>query len=1222
MNFTPDQQRVIDTTNKNILVSASAGSGKTAVLVARIMKKICEEQVDIDRLLIVTFTNAAASEMRERIHQALLDRIELDPENDHLHKQLVLLMNAHITTIHSFCLYLLKNHFEQVDMDPGFRMADEGEMKLLKSETLDELLEEAYTEGREEFLEMIEAMTSRKKDEGIKEQILQIYQFAMSYPWPEEWLEESASIYQCEDLNKAEWVQYLIEDIKKTTGDLKEEIRQGIDICLRPEGPYMYEAALQSDVLLLDQVLEATTYEEMSQAVRSASFATLSRKRDESVSEEAKEQVKALRDNVKKAFKEIKEQYFYAEEEAIIQQMHQAGRLVKTMTDFTKEFGKRFSSAKREKALVDFNDLEHFAIDILMDENRQYTEAAKELQEHFVEIMTDEYQDSNMVQEIILNAVSKIPQGGSNLFMVGDVKQGIYRFRLARPELFMEKHDRYSLEEVEDSVRIDLHKNFRSRKNVIKTVNFLFAQLMRKDFGNIQYDETEALFLGAEYQEKEGQDYATELLVLDIPKEKEPLAEQEEYTKVELEARMIAKRIQQFVKEDYVYDKKKQEFRSAGYGDIVILLRTMQGYAEVITEVLKEYDIPTMVTSRTGYFASIEVQTVLNMLAVVDNPKQDIPLAAVLTSPMAGFTSQELAQIKSEFKESSFYEAVESYGESGSIKELQEKVKKFYGMLENIRKQVFYTPIHTLIQMILKETGYYHYVMAMPGGKQRRGNLDMLIEKALSYEQTSYSGLFSFLRYMEQLKKYDVDFGEAASGEDVINSVRIMSIHKSKGLEFPICILAGTYKNFNLQDTRARLCMDFDYGIGMDCYQVQQRVKTPTLFKKVLARKQRQETVAEELRVLYVALTRAEEKLVITSVCEDFQKMLQGYSGIATRKENALSFYGISKSLSYFQWLIQALYRHASMKEIREAAGVSAGTIRDLYEQDMECKVMVSGLEQVMDDTALELLKNQQDREAFSIPIEDVENHKETYERIKEKFAASYPHELHENIRSKVSVSEIKLKALEEEETAEPVENIFETHSKEPYIPEFMRQQVEEAGGTMRGNAYHKFMELTAHRAITGREELEQVKAELIEQGRISEEWVKLLNNKKLLEFYNSDLAKRMRKAYEQGKLWREQPFLMGRDVSEIYQKEGYSEPETILVQGIIDAFFEEEDKLVLVDYKTDRVQNPSELVQRYKAQIVQYANALVSLKNKEIKDAMLYSFCLKQEVKVDISQE
>ncbi|MDE6313258.1 MAG: helicase-exonuclease AddAB subunit AddA [Lachnospiraceae bacterium] len=1220
MNFTPDQQRVIDTAGKNILVSASAGSGKTAVLVARIMKKICQEQVDIDHLLIVTFTNAAAAEMRDRIHEALSEQIEKEPQNHHLQKQLVLLMNAHITTIHSFCLYLLKNHFEQVDLDPGFRMADEGEMKLLKSEILDEMLEEYYGEASEEFLEMIESMTSRKKDEGIKEQILHIYQFAMSYPWPLEWLTESAKMYECEDLDRADWVKYLLEDIKRTMADLMEETRRAIGICQRLEGPYMYESALQSDLLMLQEILNADTYGSMSEVFSSGSFATLARKKDPSVSEEARDLVKSIRDGVKKVWKDMKEQYFYGEKELLEQQMHQAGRLVKTMTEFTKEFCRRFAQAKREKSLVDFNDLEHFAIDILMDDQKEYTQAAKELQEHFVEIMTDEYQDSNMVQEIILNAVSKIPQGGSNLFMVGDVKQGIYRFRLARPELFMEKHDRYILEEVKDSERIDLHKNFRSRKNIIQTVNFLFTQLMRKEFGNIQYDESEALFLGAEYEEKEDQDYATEFLILDTGKDQEPLAEQEEYTKMELEARMIAKRIQTFMQTDYVYDKKKKEFRRVEYGDMVILLRTMQGYAQTIGEVLKEYDIPVLITSRTGYFAAIEVQTVLNMLAVVDNPKQDIPLAAVLTSPMGGFSSKELAQIKSEFKEETFYQAVEGYAKSGSVEELREKTASFYRMLTEIREQVFYTPIHSLIQIILKETGYFHYVMAMPGGKQRRGNLEMLIEKAVAYENTSYSGLFSFLRYMEQLRKYDVDFGEAAMGEDVVNFVRIMSIHKSKGLEFPICFLAGIYKNFNLQDTRARLCMDFDYGIGIDCYHVEQRVKLPTLFKKVLARKQRQETVAEELRVLYVALTRAEEKLVITSVCEDFPEILQGFAGIAVREENALSFHGISKSLSYFQWLIQALYRHSSMEEWREAVGIQCAETVNLYDSDMKCKIEVMGLEQVVDTLALDFAEKKQERENFVLDPADAEKYKDMYQQITDTFSYHYPHELHEKIRSKVSVSELKLAALEEEE--EQMERIFETHSREPYEPEFMREHSQKAGGTARGNAYHKFMELTAHRNIASAKELRQMTEELIRQGKIDREQTDLLNERKLLEFYGSGLAERMRKAYEQGKLWREQPFLMGRDVGEIYPKLGYQEPETILVQGIIDVFFEEDGKLVLVDYKTDQIDKIGDLVQRYQTQIVQYARALESLKNKEIKDAILYSFCFNEEISVDISSK
>ena len=1215
MNFTADQQRVIDTTGKNILVSASAGSGKTAVLVARIMKKVCEEGVDIDRLLIVTFTNAAAAEMRERIHNALMERLEEEPDNDHLQRQLVLLMNAQITTIHSFCLYLVRNHFEMVDIDPSFRLGDEGEMKLLKNDILDEMLEDYYREAREEFMEMIEAMTSQRKDDTIKEYVLSIYEFAMSYPWPKEWLRASREQYDCENFNDVQWMNFLMDDVKKTLLDVQKEVERAIGIANLPDGPYMYGEALESDLKLLIELQKAETYEEQQEKFQKLTFATLSRKKDDSVSELRREQVKSIRDQIKKNLKEIKEQYFYESQENITEQIVNAGRLTAMLTEFTENFIGRYGQAKREKMLVDFNDLEHFAIQILMDENKEYTNVAKELQEHFNEIMIDEYQDSNLVQEIILTAVSKQPLGGSNLFMVGDVKQGIYRFRLARPELFMEKHDLYCKEEIEDSVRIDLHKNFRSRGNVIKTVNFMFAQLMRKEFGNIAYDETEALFLGASYEEKEEMNYETELLFVDTAGEEDvKLAEDEEYTKVELEARMIAERIQKFVADEYVYDKKEKEFRKATYGDIVILLRTMRGYAENISEVLKEYDIPVMITSRTGYFAAIEVQTVLNMLAVIDNPKQDIPMAAVLSSPIGNLSALEMAEIKSSFKELSFEQAVCNYATEGSNEEIKDKLNEFFELLQKIRKMVPYTPIHTIIETVLELSGYLNYVTAMPGGSQRRGNLEMLIEKAVAYEKSSYSGLFDFLRYMEQLKKYDVDFGEAVSKETTDNSVKIMSIHKSKGLEFPIVFVSATSKSFNLQDTRAKVCLDLDYGIGVDSYDLEKRVKRPTLLKKVIAKKQKLETIAEELRVFYVALTRAEEKLVLTGVLEDMEKKLKEYESLAGMEENSISYRMLSTTGNYLEWILQAMYRHSSLKEMEEQYELAIYRGTDLYQNDVSMKMKVYGFGDIVEQVKFRHGEQQIKSREVMLSIRDKETFLREKEEIAQKFAEFYQHEKHENIRSKISVSELKESALKKDIEEEEMERIFETHSKEAYVPAFIRDVEDKKGGTDRGNAYHKVMELTAHRKITSEEELQQALEEIMESGKMLKEQVGLLDVSKLMKFFASPLSQRMQEAYVEGRLYREQPFLRGMDVSEVYKKP-YQEKETILIQGIIDAFFEEDDGIVLVDYKTDRIKTGEELIQRYREQIVQYAQAIEALKHKKVKEKILYSFHLNEIV-------
>ena len=1230
MKYTIDQQKVIDSRGKNILVSASAGSGKTAVLVARIMKMVCEEGVDIDRLLIVTFTNAAAAEMKERIHSAIMEKLEEEPSNEHLQRQVVLLMNAQITTIHSFCMYLLRNHFEQVDLDPGFRMGDEGEMKLLRNDTLDELLEDSYEKGSENFLYMIESLTSIKDDGNIKEYILKLYEFAMSNPWPKEWLDSTVAQYYYEDFEESPWFEFLMSDVKAVLEDCRQELQEALDITQETDGPYMYEEAIASDLEILQALLKEDTYQGMYERYSSLKHATLGRKKDDSVSEEKKEQVKSLRDNVKKIIKSQQEKYFSFTKEEIGHQLESAGRLVTALVECTKEFIHRFAEKKKEISVVDFHDLEHFAIKILTDENKEYTAVARELQEHFVEVMTDEYQDSNLVQEMILTAVSKVPLKGSNLFMVGDVKQGIYRFRLARPELFMEKHDLYQRKEVEDSTRIDLHQNFRSRETVLKTINFIFYQLMRKELGNIQYDEGESLVPGSNHPKDETKEFATQILLIETEDQgdKTVLAEDEEATKTELEARMIAHKIKDMVGKKRVFDKKRGEYRPCKYSDMVILMRSVKGSCQEFMEILKEYDIPVLVTSTTGYFHTTEVQTILSMLAVLDNPLQDIPMAAVLSSPIAGLDATDLATIKGEFKEERFAKAVKLYVEEGKDESVREKLEAFWNLVDELRKELVFLPLHQLIEKVYEETGYLNYVTAMPGGNVRAGNLAMLVEKAYAYESSCYQGLFHFLRYMDQLQQYDVDFGQASLDEEAEDAVQIMSIHKSKGLEFPICFVAMMHKTFNLMDTNSKLCMDLDYGIGVDCYDVNLRRRTPTLFKKVMARKQVLETVAEELRILYVALTRAEDLLILTAVKKDIPKELSKCSKLAKREETRLSACNIADARSYLTWILLSMYRHPAMTNILEELALPWYCKKPLPESEVDVDIQISHYSEIVSDFrdykselfqqarggTEDSIKNPEYRHSFITSKEKYQQAKIKLEECFEK-NSTYPYELHEGIRSKVSVSELKInsleKELEQQGEEERLEEIFETHVKKEYIPDFVQEKEEESGGTIRGNAYHKFMELTAHEDLSEPELLRKCQKEIIAQGRMSEEQIKLLDEKRLLLFYSSELAKRMRKAYGEGKLFREQPFMMGRDISQIYQDRGYQEEETILVQGIIDAFFEEDGKIILVDYKTDRVDAPQKLAQRYKEQLMQYADALKSLKNKEVSEQILYSFSL-----------
>ena len=1230
MKYTTDQQKVIDTRGKNILVSASAGSGKTAVLVARIMKMVCEEGVDIDRLLIVTFTNAAAAEMKERIHSAIMEKLEDEPSNEHLQRQVVLLMNAQITTIHSFCMYLLRNHFEQVDLDPGFRMGDEGEMKLLKNDTLDELLEDFYEKNDEDFLAMIESLTSIKDDSNIKEYILKLYEFAMSNPWPKEWLEDTVAQYQHEDFEKSGWFTFLKSDVKAVINDCMEELQMAFHITQETDGPYMYEEAIVSDIELLQALLKEETYQGMYERYSSRKHATLGRKKDDSVNEEKKQLVKNLRDSVKKTLKSQQEKYFSFTKEEVESQLKSAGGLVKALVECTKEFIQRFAEKKKELSVVDFNDLEHFAIKILMDENKEYTPVAKELQEHFVEVMTDEYQDSNLVQEMILTGVSKVPLKGSNLFMVGDVKQGIYRFRLARPELFMQKHDLYEREEVEDSTRIDLHQNFRSRETVLHTVNFMFYQLMRKELGNIQYDTGESLVPGSNHPKDESGEFATQILLVETKDhgDETVLAEDEEGTKTELEARMIAEKIQDMVGKKRIFDKKRGAYRTCKYSDMVILMRSVKANSQVFMEVLKEYDIPVLVTSTTGYFHTTEVQTILSMLAVLDNPLQDIPMAAVLSSPIAGLDALDLATMKGEFQEESFAKAARLYLDSGKDESVKEKLQDFWKLVDELRQELTFLPLHELIEKVYKETGYLDYVSAMPAGNVRAGNLQMLVEKAYAYEKSCYQGLFHFLRYMEQLQQYDIDFGQSSMEDETENAIQIMSIHKSKGLEFPICFVAMLHKTFHLMDSNSKICMDLDYGIGVDCYDVTLRRKTPTLFKKVMARKQILETVAEELRILYVALTRAEDLLILTGVKEDISKELSKCSKLATRQETRLSTCTIADARSYLTWLLLSMYRHPAMEQILEELGLPVYAKEPLPEAEVDVDLQIYHYSEILRSfreykselsnkeagKTTDSIRDEAYRKSFITSMEKYEQAKSRMEELFERNRV-YPYELHQGIRSKVSVSELKInsleKELEQQEEENKLEEIFETHAKREYIPDFIQEKEEVPGGTARGNAYHKFMELTAHEDLSNPELLRQRQQEIILQGRMTKEQIKLLDEKRLLHFYSSKLAERMRKAYRKGKLFREQPFMMARDISQIYPDRGYAQEEPILVQGIIDAFFEEEGKIILVDYKTDRVESLEKLAQRYKEQLMQYADALESLKNKEVSEQILYSFSL-----------
>lgn len=1260
VSWTTEQQQVIDLRNRNILVSAAAGSGKTAVLVERIVKIITDKNhpVDIDHLLIVTFTNAAAAEMRERIGNAIEKALDEQPGNEHLLRQLTLIHNAQITTIDSFCLYVVRNHFHEIDLEPNFRIGDEGELKLLREDVLGKVLEQNYEEPSEAFSDFVEGYASGRTDAALNEMILQLYEFSRSYPWPEKWLDSFVGIYRIEnreELDRAEWLAPLTQNIRFVLKDCEQLLKQALAVTQQDDGPDMYEKAVRSDLEKYESLSKLTSFCELSVALSDIKYDRLASSRGFEGDPDKLELVKSLREQAKDVVKKLCKQYFFCSPEMMIEQLERTEPMLEEVVRLTKQFADEFAAAKRRKNLVDFHDVEHFALQILVDEETEKAKkTAEEFRDTFEEIMIDEYQDSNEVQETLLRSISREERGENNIFMVGDVKQSIYRFRLARPELFMKKYDSYSLEE-STTQRIDLHKNFRSREEVLTCTNDIFYKIMARSLGNVEYDAEAALYPGASYPVSA--DFTPEILLADS--NDELLEDTELSDKKTLEAKIVAEEIRHLMKTQPVTDKATGTLRAARYSDIVILLRSLSGWADSLVEVLNENGIPAHTVSSTGYFSTVEVQTVLSMLRLLDNPRQDIPMAAVLRSPMAGLTDEELAVLRLEDGSVPFHEAVlelaEGLYEEDGQKEISDseadseadqkqgrnadgkkeddiettahrKLLKFYKKYRQLRQLVPDTPIHELIEIILRETGYGHYVAAMPAGNRRTANLNMLLEKAAAYEKTSYKGLFHFVRYIDELQKYDVDFGEAdmvGENEDV---VRIMSIHKSKGLEFPIVIVSGMGKNFNKQDTRSKMVLHPELGIGLDYMDGKKRIKSPTIAKKAIAKQIDLENLGEELRVLYVALTRAKEKLILTGTLKDAPEKLEFFrqqANLSKAADRPLSYLTREGASGYLDWILPAVLSYGDKYPVR----------------------IVEAAELVLDEVENQLEQNEDLTERIGeIKAADPQ----LVGQLKQRFSQRYPYQVDVLRKNKYSVSELKHRAMREKFEAEQEETIpaFLEEPVTPTIPLFIQRQgsVEQETpnrGALRGTAVHRVME--CYDFASEKSVQEQMDA-MEKEEKITADMRALVREQTVADFVSSETGKRMALAQRGGALYREKPFVMGFTEEElenygfgadsntdscenIYKKTDSDqekeeqqkvrhEEDLTLIQGIIDVFWIEKDGIVLLDYKTDRVQQAKELIDRYETQLKLYADALERVfgaRKLKVKEILIYSFSLEQ---------
>ena len=1248
VQWTKEQQEVIRLRDRNILVSAAAGSGKTAVLVERILSKITDNThpADIDRLLIMTFTRAAAGEMKERISAVIEKALGEDPDNEHLQRQTTLLHTAQITTIDGFCAYIIRNYFHLIGLDPGYRTADEGELKLLRGDVVKALLEEHYAQKDEKFQKFVECFATGKSDENLGDLIQKLYEMAMSNPFPEEWLQKCLGDYRIEsleELRETEWMKMLWDAVGDELQEAELLIREARNVCAEADGPYLYEEALNSDLILvrdLQELAEKRDYNGTVKVLVKPAFARLSTKKALDVEEQKKQRVKELRDEEKGILKELGQRYFQSSEEEILEMIRYVREPIEMLIELTIQFMEQFGMAKREKNILDFTDMEHFALQILMTkegEEIHMSQAARELSAKYDEVLVDEYQDSNFVQELLTTAVSGWINQKKNIFMVGDVKQSIYRFRLARPELFMEKYKSYSTEEAKEQ-RIDLHKNFRSRAQVLESVNFIFRQIMGEDLGGVTYDKDAALYPGASFPEGESEEFVkTEVLL--IEKDGEELADVQESADAgaqgsqmelenqnaqELEALAIAQRIQEIVGKEQIVDKETREYRPVEYGDIVILLRTAYGWAETFREVLASQGIPVYCTSRTGYFSALEIVTVLNYLKVCDNPLQDIPLMGVLRSPIVGCTSQELAELRIHYPKGLLYESLTAYvGESSKTDFLTEKdflklkLSNFLQLLEKVRNMAAYTPVHELILYVLKETGYGNYARALPGGEQRFANLTMLVEKAMDYEKTSYRGLFNFVRYIEQLQAYEVDYGEVNLTGAGNTAVEIMTIHKSKGLEFPVVFVAGMGKQFNFQDMNAGLLLHPELGIGADAVIPEKRVIASSLNKQIIRRQLLKESLGEELRVLYVAMTRAKEKLILTGTVGKLEKQMVSLSRFLDEEEELLPLGTRMKAKNYWAFVLPALVRHRAMSEILGEYGILMKKQKGIYDDVSDFVIKKVTVRQMTEKAVILQAGNQMQEEYLKNWDADQVYDKEVREEIEKRFSFVYPYKYLEDIPVKVSVSDLKKRSWHDESELE--ENISvsteeQVEEQEAPVPAFMAEKQEEYKGAARGTAYHRLMECLDYAEVESEEQLEVQLKRLLESQKMTEQEAECIRIRDIKKFVDSELGQRMKKAVVKKQLYREQPFVIRRSASLL---DDSWKDETILVQGIIDAYFTEDGEIVLVDYKTDRVRKGQEqkLVDLYHVQLEDYAQALERMTGMKVKEKIIYSFTLQKAI-------
>ncbi|UXO89235.1 MULTISPECIES: helicase-exonuclease AddAB subunit AddA [Bacillus] len=1216
--WTDDQWEAIVSEGQDILVAAAAGSGKTAVLVERLIRKMTrpEDPVDVDRLLVVTFTNASAAEMKHRITEALEKELAKNPGSLHMRRQLSLMNRANISTLHSFCLQVLRTFYYEIDLDPGFRLADQTEGELLGDEVLDELFEDEYKAGKPAFFELVDRYTSDRHDIDLQWLVKRIYEFSRSHPSPEQWMRAFLSLYDVDAQTKVEqlpFYPYIKEDLSLVFRSCLELLERALALSKEPGGPAPRAENFIDDLEQVNELIRhQDDFEKLYELLPNINFKRLKTCKGDEYDPVLLEKATDARNQAKKQLEKLKDEYFMRSPAQHLKSLAEMKPVVETLVELVIQFGQRFERAKQEKSIVDFSDLEHYCLRILAEQDAEgnliETEAAKYYQQQFEEVLVDEYQDTNLVQETILKLVSKGQHAAEgNLFMVGDVKQSIYRFRLAEPMLFLNKYKQFKPDGKETGKRIDLNKNFRSRSDVLDSTNFLFKQLMGETVGEIEYDEQAELKLGASYPESK--DTTTEMLLVHLDQqEAETDEEREELETVQLEARVIAKKIRELVEQPFqVYDAKQQMTRKLQYRDIVILLRSMP-WAPQMMEELKKQGIPVYANLSSGYFEATEVSVILSLLKVIDNPYQDIPLAAVLRSPIVHLDENEMALIRTSDKKGTYYDAVKAFmSVTHSDHPTCKKLEQFFRLLRKWRDFSMNHSVAELIWEVYRDTQYLDYVGGMPGGKQRQANLRALYDRAKQYEKAAFRGLFRFLRFIERMQERGDDLGAAKTFSETEDVVRMMTIHSSKGLEFPIVFTAGLGRNFNMMDLNQSYLLDKELGFGSKYIHPELRISYATLPLVAMKKKMRKELLSEELRVLYVALTRAKEKLFLVGSVKNQVKALSKWQNAATGEDWLIPDFERYQSKTYLDFIGPALIRHQAMSSILEETGnvvlshpsvftISFTQASDLLKEDMS-------LEKKQQDEVVQALMD-------GLPVE---GYGDADEKVAERLSWRYPYLAASQVGTKQSVSEIKRMKEIQDEYSVP-SSLRKARTTLYDRPAFMKKKALTAAE--QGTAMHTVMQHIPlpSDVLYDDSRIQQLLDSLQQRDLLTNEQVQSIDQEGITAFFSTSIGQKLQKAD-----WvkREVSFSMVLPVKEVYSHID-AEGEPVLIQGMIDCLFETDGKLYLLDYKTDRVQGRYTgglkaaapiLKKRYETQIALYAKAVERLTNRTLEEKILYFF-------------